>query len=262
MSKLRILGDVVAMVGRVDRLARVIARGNWELADQPRRASISVGLNAAEGMHARGKKRVHARRLSLRLAQLDIAMGSGRESIMALRLAGALGLLEPPPSPPRPTTSTTSTTSITSITSWPPSASSPTAPGDAIASGSPGRASPPCARARCSARRHPLGDVAHHRIGGPLPLIAEPRPPSRKPSPTKPAVHGHGESVDVEGLVGELLPAGLAFGAGCGASASALGGAKFALAELGARQRRWEARSSWWANSRPANGPAGSGLAR
>lgn len=86
MSKLRILDDVVAMVGRVDRLARVIARGNRELADQLRRASISVGLNAAEGMHARGKKR---------LAQLDIAMGSGRESIMALRLAGALGLLEP-----------------------------------------------------------------------------------------------------------------------------------------------------------------------
>ena len=85
MSKLRILDDVVVMVGRVDRLAAVIGRRNRSLADQLRRASMSVGLNAAEGMHARGKKR---------LSQLDIAMGSGRESIMALRMAGAIGLLD------------------------------------------------------------------------------------------------------------------------------------------------------------------------
>ena len=84
MSKLRILDDIVAMVGRVDALAGVIGQRNRELADQLRRASISVGLNAAEGMHARGKKR---------LSQLDIAMSSGRESIMALRMAGALRLL-------------------------------------------------------------------------------------------------------------------------------------------------------------------------
>ena len=85
MSKLRILDDVVAMVARVDRLASVIGRRHRSLADQLRRASMSVGLNAAEGMHARGKKR---------LAQLDIAMGSGRESIMGLRMAGAIGLLD------------------------------------------------------------------------------------------------------------------------------------------------------------------------
>jgi hypothetical protein len=44
-----------------------------------------VGLNAAEGLFARGGNRT---------TRLDSAMCSGREVIMALRIAGAAGYLE------------------------------------------------------------------------------------------------------------------------------------------------------------------------
>jgi four helix bundle protein len=49
-----------------------------------RSAASSLGLNAGEGIAARGGKRTN---------QLDIAMCSGREVIMALRIAGAAGYL-------------------------------------------------------------------------------------------------------------------------------------------------------------------------
>ncbi|MEM1033772.1 MAG: four helix bundle protein, partial [Myxococcota bacterium] len=60
-------------------------RQDRELSNQLRRAAMSAGLNAAEGVQARGRKRG---------AMLDIAMASGREAIMALRLAAAVGHLD------------------------------------------------------------------------------------------------------------------------------------------------------------------------
>ena len=81
---LRILDDIVDMVARVHALARRIARNDRDLARQITRASTSVGLNAAEGLCGRG---------GTRTARLADAMGSGRETMMALRIAGACGYL-------------------------------------------------------------------------------------------------------------------------------------------------------------------------
>ncbi len=83
--KLRIIDEIVSMVGRVHRLAGEVARHDRDLASQVRRAATSVGLNAGEGLHARGGNRT---------TRLDSAMCSGREVIMALRIAGAAGYLE------------------------------------------------------------------------------------------------------------------------------------------------------------------------
>jgi len=81
---LRILDDIVEMVARVHVLARRIARNDRDLARQITRASTSVGLNAAEGLFGRG---------GTRTARLSDAIGSGRETMMALRIAGACGYL-------------------------------------------------------------------------------------------------------------------------------------------------------------------------
>jgi hypothetical protein len=48
-------------------------------------AASSLGLNAGEGLYGPAGKRT---------SQLDIAMCSGREVIMALRIAGAAGYLQ------------------------------------------------------------------------------------------------------------------------------------------------------------------------
>jgi four helix bundle protein len=85
-ARLRILDDAVAMVARVHRLAKQIGHHDRELKDQLERATESVALNAAEGAHAKGKRRTYL---------LNVAMCSGRESIMALRIAAAKGLLAP-----------------------------------------------------------------------------------------------------------------------------------------------------------------------
>jgi four helix bundle protein len=82
---LRILDDIVAMVARVHGLARKIARFDRDLARQITRASASVGLNAGEGLAGRG---------GTRTVRLNDAMCSGRETIMALRIAGACGYLD------------------------------------------------------------------------------------------------------------------------------------------------------------------------
>jgi hypothetical protein len=49
-------------------------------------AATSLGLNAGEGFYGRGGKRTN---------QLDTAMCSGREVILALRIAGAAGYVIP-----------------------------------------------------------------------------------------------------------------------------------------------------------------------
>ena len=83
--RLRILDDIVETVGRIHRLCRVIARHDPDLSKQMRRAINSVGLNAGEGLYARGGNRT---------TRIESAMASGREGILGLRISGAAGYLE------------------------------------------------------------------------------------------------------------------------------------------------------------------------
>jgi four helix bundle protein len=83
--KLRILDDIVETVGTIHRLCRVIARHDPDLSKQMKRAINSVGLNSGEGLFARGGNRT---------VRIESAMSSGREVILALRIAGAAGYLD------------------------------------------------------------------------------------------------------------------------------------------------------------------------
>ncbi len=78
--KLRIVNDIVQMVGTIHAISRVVSRHDKNLARQMRDAATSVGLNSNEGLWARGGNRT---------SRLDSAMCSGREVKMALRIAGA-----------------------------------------------------------------------------------------------------------------------------------------------------------------------------
>ena len=82
---LRIVDDIVGTVGIVHRLCRVIARDDPDLSKHMKRAINSVGLNAGEGLHARGGNHT---------VRIESAMTSGREVILGLRIAGAAGYLE------------------------------------------------------------------------------------------------------------------------------------------------------------------------
>ena len=83
---LRILDDIVQTVGTIHQLCRVVTRHDPDLSKQMKRAINSVGLNSGEGLCARGGNRT---------VRIESAMASGREVIMALRIAGAAGYLEP-----------------------------------------------------------------------------------------------------------------------------------------------------------------------
>jgi len=83
--RLRILDDIVETVGRIHRLCRVIARQDPDLSKQMKRAINSVGLNAGEGLYARGGNRT---------TRIESAMNSGREVILGLRISGAAGYLD------------------------------------------------------------------------------------------------------------------------------------------------------------------------
>lgn len=83
--KLRILADLVETIGRIHRLSRKVARQDAALAKQIREASSSVGLNAGEGLYARGGNRTKS---------LETAMNSGREVMLGLRITAAAGYLE------------------------------------------------------------------------------------------------------------------------------------------------------------------------
>ena len=83
--QLRIAEDIVQTVGALHQLSRVIARHDPDLSKQMRAALNSIGLNSGEGLFARGGNRT---------ARLDSAMASGREVIMALRIAGAAGYVD------------------------------------------------------------------------------------------------------------------------------------------------------------------------
>jgi four helix bundle protein len=85
--KLRIVDDIVAMVGRVHRLAKIVGRQDRDLAKQMKRSSSSVGLNAGEGLYGRDGNRT---------VRLESAMCSGRETIVALRIAAAADYLDLP----------------------------------------------------------------------------------------------------------------------------------------------------------------------
>ena len=85
--QLRIAHDIVETVGTLHQLSGVVARRDPDLGRQLRRAASSIGLNAGEGLAAQGGNRT---------VRLESAMTSGREVIMALRIAGAAGYLEPP----------------------------------------------------------------------------------------------------------------------------------------------------------------------
>ncbi len=69
----------------IRRPSTVVARHDPDLCKQIRRAINSVGLNAGEGLHARGGNRT---------VRLESAMTSGREVILGLRVAGAAGYLD------------------------------------------------------------------------------------------------------------------------------------------------------------------------
>lgn len=81
---LRILDDIVLTVGNVHQLCRVLARQDPDLCKQLKRAVNSVGLNAGEGLHARGGNRT---------VRIESAMNSAREVIVGIRIAGAAGYL-------------------------------------------------------------------------------------------------------------------------------------------------------------------------
>ena len=84
--QLRILDDIVQSVGSIHQACRVVARHDPDLSRQMKRAVNSVGLNAGEGLSARGGNRT---------VRIESAMTSGREVILGLRIAGAAGYLEP-----------------------------------------------------------------------------------------------------------------------------------------------------------------------
>ena len=84
--QLRIVDDIVQTVGTIHGLCRNIARHDPDLCKQLKRAINSVGLNAGEGLSARGGNRT---------VRIESAMNSGREVIFGLRIAGAAGYLDP-----------------------------------------------------------------------------------------------------------------------------------------------------------------------
>jgi four helix bundle protein len=81
---MKILDSLVEMVQLVHGLARKVARHDRDLAQQMKRSSSSAALNGSEGLFARAGKRT---------SRLEDAVNSARETVMALRLAGACGYL-------------------------------------------------------------------------------------------------------------------------------------------------------------------------
>ena len=89
---LRIVETIVELIGNVAPLAEQIARRDASLAKQLRDALSSVALNVAEGSDQRGARRTN---------HYAIALGSARESLVALKVAGAWGYIGPIPPPMR-----------------------------------------------------------------------------------------------------------------------------------------------------------------
>ncbi len=83
--QLAIVDHIVTTVGTIHGACRVVARQDPDLSKQLKRAINSVGLNAGEGLYARGGNRT---------VRIESAMNSGREVILGLRIAGAAGYLD------------------------------------------------------------------------------------------------------------------------------------------------------------------------
>jgi four helix bundle protein len=89
---LRIVESILTLIADVAPLAEQIGRRDASLAKQLRDALSSVALNVAEGSDQRGARRTN---------HYAIALGSARESLMALRVAGSWGYIGPIPEPMR-----------------------------------------------------------------------------------------------------------------------------------------------------------------
>jgi four helix bundle protein len=83
---LRLYPVILTLVEDLARLSPRIAHHDPDLARQLRRASTSVALNCAEGMHARGRSRT---------ACYNIALREMRESYAALEVSVRLHYLPP-----------------------------------------------------------------------------------------------------------------------------------------------------------------------
>jgi len=81
---MQILDMLVEMVRVVHAASAKVARHDRDLAQQMKRASTSVALNGSEGVWAKAGKR---------RSRLEDAVNSARETLMALRVAGACGYL-------------------------------------------------------------------------------------------------------------------------------------------------------------------------
>jgi len=77
-----LLDSLVDMVQLVHGISKKVARHDRDLANQMKRSSSSVALNGSEGLRAKAGKRT---------TRLEDAINSGRETVMALRLAKACG---------------------------------------------------------------------------------------------------------------------------------------------------------------------------
>ena len=84
-QRLDVYRCAVRLLGLTSSLAASLPRGNGELADQPRRAALSISLNIAEG---RGKEGRDPARF------YAIARGSALECAAVLDALEALGLLD------------------------------------------------------------------------------------------------------------------------------------------------------------------------
>jgi len=82
---MKILDSMVEMVRVVHAAAAKVARHDRDMALQMRRASTSVALNGSEGIWAKAGKR---------RSRLEDAVNSARETMMALKLAGACKYLQ------------------------------------------------------------------------------------------------------------------------------------------------------------------------
>jgi four helix bundle protein len=85
---LRIVDVILTLIRQVRPLADAVGRKDPSLAKQLREALSSVLLNTAEGSGQRGARRTN---------HYAIALGSARESLLALRAAEAWGHLGPLP---------------------------------------------------------------------------------------------------------------------------------------------------------------------
>ena len=83
---LRIVDVIQGLVRRVQPLADAVGRKDPDLAKQLRRALSSALLNTGEGSAQRGARRTN---------HYCIALGSARESLLALRAAEAWGYIGP-----------------------------------------------------------------------------------------------------------------------------------------------------------------------